>query len=244
MSSPPRPLPAAALPQGCGHAQRRRLFRFPSSRGRRHCRSLPALPSRAVGLGLAVGRLPTRGSSSRRSLFRPLPARAARLPRAAPQPPGARTEAPRRAGTFPRRVSGQPGRDRGPRSPSSFLVRGLAGAGGPGADLPRAGPGPPPPARRAAAPGRWLIVCSGAVSFSAVAPGGSRRPAGLPVRDALPRPLPRSRRRDRLSGWWVSFPVSASGPSPPLCSPSRVARACCHESFALLKPNLCHISRS
>lgn len=104
-------LPAVALPQGCGHAQqqRRRLFRFPSGPGRRHCRRLPALPSRRPR-GSAAAR--PSGSSrcatarllfSFRFPFRLLPA-----PRRAPA--SGDSEAPRElgrrrlagAGTFPR----------------------------------------------------------------------------------------------------------------------------------------------
>lgn len=105
----PCPLPAVALPQGCGHAQRQRLFRFPSGLGRRHCRRLPALPSRRPrGSAAARPSSRSRGAPARlhfppRFPFPPLPAPRRSLARGGSW---SRQELGRRllagAGTFPR----------------------------------------------------------------------------------------------------------------------------------------------
>lgn len=109
LRSRPSPLPAVALPQGCGHAQRRWLFRFPSGLGRRHCRRLPALPSRrprgsaAAWPSSSSGCAPARLLFPPRFPFPPLPAPRRAL---ALGGSGARRELGRRllagAGTFPR----------------------------------------------------------------------------------------------------------------------------------------------
>lgn len=134
----PCPLPAVALPQGCGHAQRRRLFRFPSGPGRRHCRRLPALPCRRPRGSAAARPSGSRGCAPARLVFpprfpfRPRLPRAARLPGAAPEPAGSSDRgASLGRGPFLAwgKCADRPGR--GPSLSSSFLLGGLAGASGP-----------------------------------------------------------------------------------------------------------------
>lgn len=170
----PSSLSALALPQGCGHALGRRLFRFPSSASSRHCRSLPALPSRrplarpSGSGGCAAARL----VFPSRSPFRPHPTPPRALARAAPQLAGNSDEGTSLGGDLSSPgVSVHTGRDARPSL--SFLLpsprpgrRRRPGA----ADL-LLGPGPPPPeCLKPRVLGRWLIVCSVGLFFTPLLP--------------------------------------------------------------------------
>ncbi|XDA71120.1 hypothetical protein R6Z07_001498 [Ovis aries] len=99
---------------GCGHAQRQWLFRFPFGLGRRHCRRLPALPSRRPRGSAAAWPSGRSGCAPARPLFPPrfpLPSPPRPASRACSgrlrSPPGARPEAPRWGGDLssPRDIS-------------------------------------------------------------------------------------------------------------------------------------------
>lgn len=163
----PAPRPADALPQGCGHAQRQRLFRFPPARAVAIAEgSCPPLPgprgSAPHGLG-SDGRAPSRS---------PLPGPPPSLPPSAALARVVPAARPGSGGDLPSLVSAEALARVGP--PPSSRLRGLG-----------------PAARdtgtceRALGSGRWLIVCSRTLSLGREEARGTARTWLYPAALAL-----------------------------------------------------------